>query len=235
MKKILTAGCLSVLFSVYAFAGLGVSFNGGYRSGDHNFNDVDTPSYGGFPGSGSASGDSSNDFIMLQASIFYESSEIFKLGEKHIFGAFAGYSHMNAPDFSYGGINVPHYNMHLAIDIEGYRIPLGIYYKYKASRKIALRSGIGATYVKSTWKRELSDYYGGNMRKSETDENVLMPRIDAGFEWLLTKVFTLGVDFSYTMNGKIKNPYDTPWQSEEFYVDSSGFSASLALRFYILQ
>jgi len=228
--------CLLSFFSLHSFAAAGIVLNGGYCAGSSNFDNVEPPDLntgmGGYSGSSSAGASGGNSAFQITA--FYEQPELFKLSEKSIFGVFAGYETFAGNDFSYGLRSLPYYDFELGIKVDGYRIPFGAYYKYKTSDKFALKCGLGATYVKSSWKRELSDYDGNNSKNDETSLNALMPRIDAGFEWLITKVFTIGMDFSYTVNGKIENPYETPGQNTTYYTDYTGFSASLALRFYVL-
>lgn len=232
MKKTVLV-CLVVLFmSVNVFAALGISVKGGVGGNTTNFDDVNEYH---LKGNGSKSLSKYDSKIFYSLNVFYEHPAMFGMSEKSLFGIFVGYMDIITNDItsriSDSG-TFPSTDVDILLEAKGSAIPFGIYYKYKATRKIAFKTGFGFNYITNTW-----DY---SERKSgisnSKSESAIMPRIDAGIEWTFSNFMSLGFDLAYAFNGKFESDVvnEKIYGNKKFERDYSGIDASLSLNFYIL-
>ena len=230
MKKVLAAVFVLGLFanSVLADAGFFASICTNGES--DNFRQFDAMDYSRVGGSGSLGMQmaSENSPIFIKFGAFYEQTQMFNLSEKSILGISAGYQSVNGKSFTYS-IQDSVYDFSYRLSVEGYKIPVLVYYKYQLSPRFFVKSGIGAIYVSSQWGREYND------SSTSKNEGFIMPQIDGGFDLKLSKIFTLALDLSYSFNGKKQSPYSlTAFENFKAEKDFSGFSAEFALKVYVI-
>lgn len=240
MKKVLLALLAAAVLQPGAFAYFGV----GLKAGAGSSTDTDLKNhmdYAKDSAVSSYSGELTTNNLVYGAEMFFETA-----GEKR-FGLSLGINGMgkNEMDVTVDGDNEK-------LEADALTVPVTLYWKYQpANRNWALKLGAGADYMRA--KTTTKD----SVATVDYTQSKIVPHVDAGAEWFISKSFSLGFDLAYLFGAKfdeLKGSYNgvdyqlytipqsvgsaiaartvKPAGSNAYVQDYTGIRGNIALRYY---
>jgi hypothetical protein len=232
----------SVLEGLSVSGGLGVLF------ADDNYGSIaskfieDGETRGWHDGSSSRN---SGRLFQYGIEVSYERKGLFDLGEKHLFGVKVGYRMYNDSDvmqeIRYDKFYGQHWGQDMSrifIKSESYSVPVSVYYSRFLGTKWKFSAGVGITFLTNKftgyssskeWDNASGSYFQDYVYEAtpETD-NLIIPTINVGFEYLMCKYLGLYTDYGWNFGGKATTPY-----VEDIEKDYSGFNFTVGVRVYV--
>ena len=172
--------------------------------------------------------------IILNFGMFYEIPGLFEMSDNSFLGVSAEYGLLHSGEVLFE-TSYPPYNFSSQLKMQGYTIPVTFYYKYKTSKRFAVKGGLGFTYLSLDWRTRTGSFNGSNMTATTKSDSKVMPHIGTGIEWIFSRFVTLGGELTYGFNGKMSADYVNPAYTEKYTRDFSGLVMKLVLRVYVLQ
>lgn len=229
MVKKLFLGLFGLIyFSGFSFAGFGFHVRGGNLFGSSSFDKYNEHKYY-VPGGAQ---DYDTGFLNYGADVFFEkriSNEIFGLYGHGYIGAKAGYTKYGESYYELY-TNALGYN-EFKVTSNAYAIPVMVYYKYEDedNDRIGIWGGLGAVFLYNEFKYQGSGSFFGNAKEKETSLAV-MPQLELGVEYWLTRMISVFLSAGYQFNGKLETSFDVPL-FDETYVDYSGITVNVGIGF----
>ncbi len=208
MKKLLVFAFALLCFTAAATAEVGIGIKAGGGEDTDNIKSVFISNPNNY------SEETNNGIFGLE--VLWQQEGLFNLPSGHFLGAKAGV------DF-HGEIEYEDYSTNDKMDVNIYKFPITLYYKYALPEtQFNIWGGAGVTAAKVNWK--YTDI--GLGMSAESDNTKVYPHIKGGVEWRTGKLFGLGLDLGYN--------FGTEFNSGLLKRDISGFEGALAARFYFL-